>query len=588
MGIGTAWGAKTTYTFSSKSWAASPANWTSGKDGNALTSGQGIQVTTGTSGANGTSPASFTNISKIEVQYCTNSKSGKGTIKVQVGSGTEKSFSVTAPSSGGTTLKTATFSFSPKETGQVKVTGLCTTNSVYIYSVTIYYETSITLNNNYGSSSSSNGSAKYNHEATTYNTFTAVTRDGYNCTGYWTASSGGTKILNADGTFANANITVSTTPYISSGKWAYTGATLTLYAQWEAVASCSDPATALSITSANTATVGTPLSLTSSGGNGETVTWSVTNGTGTATVVGSTLTPTGAGTVTVKATQPDGATYCGDEVAQMVTISLPNYTVTYNAGSGTCATSSFTQTAGVRSTTLPTATPPATCTGWSFAGWCTSSAGSADDNTTSPGSILTGSYTPTGNVTLYAVYTKAGEGGGGATLTKMVAGNTLANGDKIVVVANGTNIAMYQETTSTSYVQTWDCSTLNATTVGADDKNWWDVTATTGGYYLGDADNGYLNMSSNNLYCNSTQSVWTLYDIEDGTFKLQSNSRNLSYRSDLSTSKWRMGGASYGTSGNTILDIYKYSPSGGSTTYYMTSLVCCTPLGTINGSFFGP
>ena len=227
------WGAKITYTFNSKSWGASPANWTSGKDGGQLTSGQGIQVSKTYSGANGSSPVSFTNISKIEVQYCTNNKSGVGTIKVQVGSGTEQSFSVSAPSSGGTTLKTTTFTYSTKETGSVKVTGTCTTNSVYIYSVTIYYETAITLNKNNGTD---DGSVKYDHDASSYATssFTAVTRDGYTCTGYWTASSGGTKILNANGTLAGASITVNTVPYTSSSsKWAYEGATLTLYAQWE-------------------------------------------------------------------------------------------------------------------------------------------------------------------------------------------------------------------------------------------------------------------------------------------------------------------------------------------------------------------
>ena len=61
------WGETTTYTFSSKAWEATPANWTSGKAGNGLTTGQGIQVTKGTSGANGTSPISFTNVSQVVV-----------------------------------------------------------------------------------------------------------------------------------------------------------------------------------------------------------------------------------------------------------------------------------------------------------------------------------------------------------------------------------------------------------------------------------------------------------------------------------------------------------------------------------------
>lgn len=135
-----------TYVFNSKSWGAVESvstgtapgiTWTSGKDGGQLTSGQGIQVTTTYSGANATSSASFTNVSKIVVTYCTNESKGAGTIKVKVGSGTEQSFSVTKPSSGGTQLKTAEFTFNPNETGAVKITAECTTNSVYIYSIAI-------------------------------------------------------------------------------------------------------------------------------------------------------------------------------------------------------------------------------------------------------------------------------------------------------------------------------------------------------------------------------------------------------------------------------------------------------------------
>ena len=128
-----------TYTFTSKSWAAtlggSTSNWVSGKDGNALTSGRGVQVTTGVSGANATSPISFTNVSKIVVTYSTNASSGAGTIKAKVGSGTEKTF--TASKTGGTTDRDATLSFSPSETGSVKLTVDCSTSSVYVKSITI-------------------------------------------------------------------------------------------------------------------------------------------------------------------------------------------------------------------------------------------------------------------------------------------------------------------------------------------------------------------------------------------------------------------------------------------------------------------
>lgn len=149
-GAGNVWGEEeVTYTFTSMSWEATrdntqEENWTKGKGGERLAQGQGIQVTTSASGANGTSPVSYSNISKIVVKYCTNAKKGEGTIKVKVGDGTEKSFTVSKPSSDGTTLKDATFDFSPVETGKVKVTVDCTANSVYIHSVTITYSSGST------------------------------------------------------------------------------------------------------------------------------------------------------------------------------------------------------------------------------------------------------------------------------------------------------------------------------------------------------------------------------------------------------------------------------------------------------------
>ena len=135
IGVGNVWGDETTYTFSSKSWGASPEDWTNGKAGNALTSGRGIQVTTGASGANGTSPISFTNVSQVVVTYSTNASAGAGSIAVQIGSNTAVSKDVTK--TGGTTDRTLTYDFSPNQTGKVKVTVTCTTNSIYVKSVKI-------------------------------------------------------------------------------------------------------------------------------------------------------------------------------------------------------------------------------------------------------------------------------------------------------------------------------------------------------------------------------------------------------------------------------------------------------------------
>lgn len=135
LGIGNAWGAEKTYTFTSKSWGDSENAWTSNKDGGQLSSGRGVQVSTGNTGASATSKSEFNNVSRVVVVYSTNASKGAGTINVQIGSNAQKSFTVT--SSGGTTDRNAEFSFSPTESGKVKLTINCTTNSIYVKSITI-------------------------------------------------------------------------------------------------------------------------------------------------------------------------------------------------------------------------------------------------------------------------------------------------------------------------------------------------------------------------------------------------------------------------------------------------------------------
>ena len=148
VGSSSAWATDVTYVFNSKSWGATvgedAANWTSGKAGNQMQSGRGVQITTGSTGANATSPESFSNISKIVVTYSTNASSGAGAIKIQVGSGTEKSQNAT--STGGTTDRNLTYNFSPEETGKVKMTVTCSANSIYVKSVTITYSAGPVVN----------------------------------------------------------------------------------------------------------------------------------------------------------------------------------------------------------------------------------------------------------------------------------------------------------------------------------------------------------------------------------------------------------------------------------------------------------
>lgn len=105
----------------------------------------------------------------------------------------------------------------------------------------------------------------------------------------------------------------------------------------------------------------------------------------------------------------------------------PKYTVTFNAGSGSCSTSSLTESTAGAGVTLPTAT---ICDGWEFAGWKETSAISTE-TTTAPTLLSEGSnYKPTGNCTLYAVYkrTETTNGGGNSVSESItIVPNTFAN-----------------------------------------------------------------------------------------------------------------------------------------------------------------
>ena len=88
LAFGVGWAETVTYTFTSKSWTASPDNCTGTADGNQFnTSGtpSGVQVTTGAgNGATVTCPQSYNNITSIVVNYSSSSK-GVGNIAVYVG-----------------------------------------------------------------------------------------------------------------------------------------------------------------------------------------------------------------------------------------------------------------------------------------------------------------------------------------------------------------------------------------------------------------------------------------------------------------------------------------------------------------------
>lgn len=93
----------------------------------------------------------------------------------------------------------------------------------------IYNAKEYDIHLHHGDEGDSHGKAKVTFDGTIANIIDHAIRDGYRLIGYFTHQSGGTMVLNADGTFASHNIN----EHITDGKWSK-DAHHTLYAQWEA------------------------------------------------------------------------------------------------------------------------------------------------------------------------------------------------------------------------------------------------------------------------------------------------------------------------------------------------------------------
>lgn len=140
--ISNLYAAEVTYTFTSKTWEAKcdgvVANWTPKKEGAGFSNG--VQATDAfeTEDIVAISPKSFEKVTKVTVAYHTNSKKGAGTISVKIGDNTGISKSVT--NAGGTKSRSLEYTLAENQTGNVALAVKCTTNSIYVESVSITYE----------------------------------------------------------------------------------------------------------------------------------------------------------------------------------------------------------------------------------------------------------------------------------------------------------------------------------------------------------------------------------------------------------------------------------------------------------------
>ena len=256
------------------------------------------------------------------------------------------------------------------------------------------------------------------------------------------------------------------------------------------------------------------------------------------------------------------------------------YTVTFNAGSGTCGTESLAEESAGAGVTLPTANPPATCAtdGWKFAGWWTEEVGAT---TTSPGELLTAdsNYKPASDCTLYAVYSHTEAGGSGSTDYVLTNIGDIAYDDIVVITMTYTDGTVYALSSSNGSSDTPPAPTVtvrdNKLSAEPADALKWNISNSSGTLTI------YPNGTTAKwLYCTNsndgvrigtnTNKAFTI-DASSGYLKNTNTNRYVGvYRTNPD---WRCYDNTTGNTANQILGFYVKS-SGGSTTTYNSNPVC--------------
>lgn len=98
-----------------------------------------------------------------------------------------------------------------------------------LYAMWTANQTTVTLNGN-GQTTAGQDIVTETYDAALITLINQPVKTGYTLSGWYTATTGGTKVLNANGSVAATAVT----DYITDSKWSNTSSTLTLYAQWTA------------------------------------------------------------------------------------------------------------------------------------------------------------------------------------------------------------------------------------------------------------------------------------------------------------------------------------------------------------------
>jgi len=246
-------------------------------------------------------------------------------------------------------------------------------------------------------------------------------------------------------------------------------------------------------------------------------------------------------------------------VTKTTTVSItvnerPKYTVTFNAGTGTCETASLKETAYQGGVVLPTAVSKNE--DWQFAGWATTS---VEETSTKPTLYAAGeTYKPEGDVTLYAVY-KTGEE---SETTVYQYTTTFTSGKEYLFVSKNTAgsaiiIDAAKLTTSGKTSVTGTAATITSvdgtmTIVSAPSTAVWTATGSTSALQLKNGDN-YLKINGSGVSL-TTSSADLYWNSNTGLYG-KSNSGSTSYYVKINNAGTSF---SISSSSNTSSRVYMY------------------------------
>ena len=263
---------------------------------------------------------------------------------------------------------------------------------------------------------------------------------------------------------------------------------------------------------------------------------------------------------------------------------LPKYTVSFSTGAGNPAQADIAETVGGAGITLPDGPTPACSPTWIFAGWAEAAVGS--ETTTAP-TLLSGTYHPSGNITLYAVYKRTESGGGSEINYVQVTALSQINAGGEFIITNGTKYLPSTTTSSSPALTDMVAVTDGVVTGTVVDAMKWTFSAADGDGYVTvkNAENKYLYSGSGNtsIRVGSTEDSWkfeeyTVSAILGFSMQEKTNSRFCSGAPDYSD--WRSYTTKNATNYKTNsgrLDLYKATEVSGSTIYYLSAPTCSTP-----------